>query len=274
MTLMRLSKLVALSAVGLVLGCGDGTGPGGAGNVRIQFALGPGLGASRSGGSVLGGSAAAQQGVPIDGDNGALDITRIAVVVEEFELEPPEVADCDETPQPPGCVDFETQYFFIDIPVDGSQLTVLDQNAPAGMYEEVEVEIDELEVDEDDADDLANADIIQDLLSDIRSDPDLQDWPDQASMVVMGTFTPKDAQGNLGDPVPFTTFFRAEIEIEYEPPTPFEVSDGNAVTVMVNLQLDLWFRQGNDVLDLAALQSELVELDLEIENGIEVEIDD
>lgn len=269
---MRAITLVTLSAVGLLAACGDGTGPGQAGNVSIRFGLGPGLAASPPSGSVL--DAAAQQAVLIDGDNGTLDITRIAVVVEEFELEPVEVADCDVDPQPPGCVDFETNYFFIDIPVDGSQLTVLDQDAPPGMYEEVEIEIDELEVDQDDADDVANADIIQALLGNIRSDPDFEGWPDQASMAVVGMFTPKDANGIPGEPVAFTTFFRAEIEIEYEPPTPFEVGDGNAVTVMVNLKPDLWFRQGTDVLDLAALQSELVEFELELENGIEVEVDD
>lgn len=266
---MRAMRLLALGTVGLLAACGDGTGPGPTGNVSIRFGLSSGLGVSPSN-STLGGASAAQQGLPVMGDNGTLDITRIAVIVEEFELEPEEVADCDLDPQPPGCVDFETQYFFIDIPVDGSQLTVLDQNVPLGMYEEVEIEVDELEVDEDDPDDVANAQTIAELLDRIQTQEGFGGWPDQASMAVVGTFTPTGAT----EAIPFTTFFRAEIEIEYEPPTPFEVSDGNAVTVLVNLQVDLWFRQGNDVLDLSALQSELVELELELENGIEVEIDD
>ncbi len=269
---MRVLILFALGAAVALAGCGENTGP--AGNVSIRFGVAGNVGAS-PGSNLLSSTSVggARQGLMVEGDNGILDITRIAVIVEEFELEPVEVTDCDDVdPEPAGCEDFEIRYFFIDIPVDGSDVTVLNRDVPEGMYEELEVEIDELEVDDDDPDDLADAQIIQALLQQIRDNEGFPTWPAEASMAVVGTFTPKDQDGNLGTPVNFTTFFRAEIEVELEPDTPIQIADGNAVTVMVDLRLDSWFRQGSDVIDLSALQSEVVEFELD-DDDFELEID-
>ncbi len=269
---MRSTAVSLLAAAALLSACDSGTGPGG--TVAIRFGTAPGITASRTGGALFAVAGQAQQGLVIDGDNGALDISRIAVIVEEFELEPVEVADCDDvSPEPPECEDFEVKFLFIDIPLDGSEVTVVNQAVPAGFYKELEFEIDELEIDDDDADDLAEADIILALLDRIRTQEGFPSWPSKASMAVVGTFTPKDANGTLGQPVAFTTFIRAEIEVELEPPTPFEVTDGNAVSIMVNIRPDLWFKVGTNVLNLAALQNSLIELEVEIEDGFEIEIE-
>ena len=97
-------------------------------------------------------SSAAQASV-ISGTNGTLDITDIRVIVEEFELEPVEVSDCDVEPEPAACEDFEARYLFIDVPLTGAPVTVVQENIPAGRYDELEFEIDNVEVDEDEASD-------------------------------------------------------------------------------------------------------------------------
>lgn len=272
-------KLLALTsgiAAALALSaCGDATGPGG--TVSIRFGVAPGLGTRATSGALYAVAGGGQQGLIIEGANGVLDITRIAVIVEEFELEPVEVEDCDDVePEPPGCDDFELKYFFIDVPLSG-EVTVLNQQVPEGLYEELELEIDDLEVDDDDPEDLADAQRIQALLDDIRANQGFPDWPARASMAVVGSFTPKDGDGSLltDQTRPFTTFIRAEVEVELEPPVPFEVTDGNAVSLMVNVRPDLWFTVGNNVLDLSQFQdrTNLLELDVEIENGFEIEIE-
>ncbi len=93
-------------------------------------------------------------------------------------------------------------------------------------------------------------------------------------MVVIGTFTPAG-----GSPGPtFETFFEAEIEIELEFPMPLEVTvDGPASDILVTLMLDRWFESGDGLLNLADSKFQnldrLVEFELEIEDGFEVEID-
>ncbi len=94
----------------------------------------------------------------------------------------------------------------------------------------------------------------------------------------MGTWTPKDADGNLltADAETFTTYFEAEIEVELDLDPVLEVS-GGIVTggdITILLRPDRWFtRTDGRVWNLADLQDELVEFELEIEDGFEVEIE-
>ena len=95
-------------------------------------------------------------------------------------------------------------------------------------------------------------------------------------MVATGTFTP--AEG--GDPVPFTTYFEAEIEVELELSPPVEVTaDGPSRSIIVRLDPALWFsRADGTVWNLAnenyADTQSLVEFEAEFENGaVEIEIE-
>ena len=215
------------------------------------------------------GSRQAASALTLDGTNGTLEITRIAVIVEEFELEPVEGAECDDVePEPATCVDVEQRYFFIDVPVDGTRVTVVDADIPDGSYEELEIEIDDIEVDDDDPDELEDADLIAALFADVRNE--YPNWPEEASMVVEGTFTPTG-----GDAVPFTTYFEAEIEVELEFPTPLVVPDDLADGIQVELHPEVWFTNPDGtVRDLSQLQDEVVEFELELEDGFELEFDD
>ncbi len=274
---MRRVSVTTMIAIAFALAaCGDGTGPGA--SVAIQFAaVGPGASptAAPTSGPAAASNAAAQGELVIPGTNGTLTITQIGVIVEEFELEPVEVGDCDDDNGPTSveCEDFETRYFFIDVPLDGEPVTVVNHDIPEGLYDELELEVDDLEVDDDDPEDLADAQLIQDLLNSIRQQ--LDDWPDKASMVVSGEFTPTD-----GDPVGFRAYFEAEIEVELDLSPPLEVTaDMASKSIVVELVPEVWFKRGDGtVWDLSQFDfqttGELIEFELEMEDGFELEIDD
>jgi len=63
-----------------------------------------------------------------------------------------------------------------------------------------------------------------------------------ASIVITGTWTPKDANGVLGDRVTFETYFDADIEVEMELVPVLTVAQGVASRdLTILLQPDRWF---------------------------------
>ena len=191
------------------------------------------------------------------------------MIVEEFELEPVEVSDCDVEPEPAGCEDFEARYFFVDVPLTGAPVTVVQQDIPAGMYDGLEFEVNDVEVDDDEDDD---ASLIAALFTQVRAV--FPDWPEKASMVVVGSFTPTGESA-----VNFRTYFEAEIEVEFDLFPPLEVTEeGLSRSIVIQLSPDVWFRQGDGtVMDLSQLDfpttGELIEFELEIEDGFDLEIE-
>ena len=269
---MRKTLLTLISAA-FMAACGaGGTDPGT--SVAIKFGT-AGSAASPSSAatfSVAGGLAGDVAG-HIEGSNGDLNLTAIWVIVEEFELEPVETADCDIEPEPAGCADFEQEYFFIDVPLDGTTITVVSAEIPDGSYDELEFEVDDVEVDLDDPEEQAEADLIAALLLTVRGQ--FASWPGQASMVVTGTWTPKDANGVLGTAVSFETYFDADIEVEMDLLPVLTVAEGAAsrqLTILLNPAA--WFlRADGTVWDLKGLEGQLIDFDLEIDDGFDLEID-
>ncbi len=247
--------------------CGGSTDPGT--SVAIKFGT-AGSAASPSSAamfSVAGGRAVDVPG-HIEGSNGELNLTGIWVIVEEFELEPVEVTDCDVEPEPASCADFEQEYFFIDVPLDGTTITVVSAEIPDGSYDELEFEVDDVEVDADDPEEQADADLIAALLVTVRSQ--FPNWPDKASMLVTGTWTPTG-----GAAVSFETYFDADIEVEMDLVPVLTVADGVASRdLTILLRPDRWFlRTDGTVWNLKDIEGELVDFDLEIEDGFELKID-
>ncbi len=79
----------------------------------------------------------------------------------------------------------------------------------------------------------------------------------------------------------FTTYFEAEIEVEMDLDPVLTIVSGEVqaggATITILLMPDVWFRRADGtVWNLADLQDELVEFELEIEDGfkLEIEIDD
>ena len=263
---MRKTLLTLISAA-FMAACGGGTGPGT--SVAIKFGT-AGSAASPSSAamfSVAGGLAGDVAG-HIEGSNGELNLTAIWVIVEEFELEPVEVADCDIEPEPASCVDFEQKYFFIDVPLNGTTITVASAQIPDGSYDELEFEVDDVEVDANDPDEVADADLIAALLATVHGQ--FANWPDKASMVVTGTWTPTG-----GAEVSFETYFDADIEVEMDLVPALTVAGGVAtgdLTILLNPAA--WFlRTDGTVWNLKEIEGQLVDFELEIEDGFDLEID-
>lgn len=260
--------VLALCTAVLLTACADDTGSDDdPGSLPISF----GIASSATTATTTVRALASRQAAPaltIDGTNGTLEITHIAVIVKKFELKPVEVAECDDIePTPETCVDVEQRYFFIDVPVDGTQVLVVDADVPAGTYEKLKLKIDDIDVDDDDPEEVANADAIAALFADVRNA--FPDWPEDASMVVEGTFTPTG-----GTPVPFTTYFEAKIKVKLDFPTPLVVPDDTTDGIQVALHPAVWFTQAEGtVQDLSQWQDQVVDFKLKLKDGFELKVD-
>ena len=261
----------ALVTIVALTSCSDPNAPGAL--VAVRFRTGSSVvSAARAGSpqsfSLMNGA----QDVVVTGSNGTLTITDIRLIVDELELEGAEAGDCpDDGEQPAGCEEIEIGPLAAQVPVNGQPVTVASDAIPAGSYTELEFEVEDLEVDGDEQDDAGDAAALEALLATLRQT--YADWPAGASMVVVGTFTPTGGAAR-----PFRAYFAAEIEVELAFATPLVVAETNK-SVTVDLHPDQWFlNQDGTVRDLSqfdfATTSAIVEFELEIENGLGVEIDD
>lgn len=216
---------------------------------------------------VLAHKGAGQSQLTITGSNGTLALDAIGLVVDEFELE----GDLEIS-------EFEAGPSWIDLPLDETLVEpVASADIPEGIYTELEFEVEDFDFEdvEDEREDEARQQQLLDLLAQIRGT--YSNWPEGASMVVVGTFTP----GSGGAPVPFLTYLEAEIEIEMDLVPPIEVtSDGPSRSIVVRLDPAMWFSRPDGTIwnlsaeNFADTQS-VVEFEAEFENGVvEIEIDD
>lgn len=236
--------------------CDSGGGPGEDGTVEIGFQ-------STSSSSTVSLRAKSSHVVDIVGNGDTLSIRDIRFIVEDFELE----GDEDS-------LDFNAPPVFVDLPLNQTQFESAGQyNIPPRNYFEFEFEVDDLETDDDDSEQERQQ--AQELLSDIRTDHGFPDFPQDASMVVVGTFTPEN-----GDPQDFTSYLEAEIEVEREFPenNPLEITgDGGTRSLTVRMDPSVWFTTADGgVRNLANWQStdDLLEISEEFEDGVrELEVD-
>jgi hypothetical protein len=251
---------LALGAFALA-GC-DSSGPSSDGSeVQVGFTT-----SSTSSSQTSGASAKDQHdALTLEGTNGTLEITDIRLIVSEIELE----GDADSA-------EFEMEEpRLLDLPLDSSDFgAAATDRVPPGTYTEFDFEVDNVELDDDDDEEELQA------LRDQIANTEYDNWPDGASMVVQGTFTPSD--GDTGQD--FRAYFDAEIEVEVEmEDNPFEIGGGDdARRLTVNLDPARWFSNPDDtVQDLSQnhyeTEDDLVdfELDYEFEDGVgEIEFDD
>lgn len=231
-------------------------------NARVRF----------TSAAVAGASTSTAAGLEIAGANGTLLITSIKLVVDELELERSDVSGCDDDiePDPEGCEEFESELFAVDVPLGGGAVVVANDRIMPGSYDEVEFEVKDLFVDESDADDVARAVRIAEVLAELRLSH--ADWPEGASMRLAGTFTPTG-----GSAVPFVVYVDAEVEVELAFDTPL-VIDESTSGLTIALRPDLWFRNGDgSVVDLREFDfgetAALMELEVELDGGFEIEIE-
>lgn len=247
-------------------GCDSTTGPDGDGSrvsVRFRSAGGAATATAPSAAGRLAGNRGARA-VTLTGSNGTLALDEIWMIVAEFELERANDDDCDSSGPGNDCEKFQAPPQFIQLPLDGVSAPVVSQEVPPDLYDELEFEVEDIELDEDE-----NAAEVQALFDQIRAL--FPDWPEKASMLVTGSFTPTGGAART-----FRVFFEAEIEIEIELEPPLDLRDGSDASVTVVVDPALWFaRPDGTVLDLSQFQGQLVEFEAEFENGFtEIEFDD
>ncbi|MDX1577844.1 MAG: hypothetical protein R3266_05140 [Gemmatimonadota bacterium] len=268
-----MTKTTMLSAgLGALLAfaaCGDSTGPGseegpGPGEARLsigfQTALGGSAAVAPAGDDRISRNVAARS-MTLTGSNGELTLDEIWLIVAEFELERAFDGDCfgESGGDNDACEKFQGPPQFLPLPLDGGETPAVSQDVPADVYDELELEIEDLELDGDE--DNATAAELQALFASIREQ--FPDWPRDASMLVIGSFTPTG-----GTAVPFRVFFEAEVEIELEFQPPLNLTEGATATATVVVDPALWFRLGDGtVQDLSQFTGQLVEFEAEIENG-------
>lgn len=203
----------------------------------------------------------------IEGTNGTLRLFDVRLIVSEMELK---VAD-DASGE---ACEFETLASYLDLPLAATTVApVANTDIPEDTYDEFEFEVEDVDPADEDLSDEKRAHL-EALLDTIRTD--YEDWPTEASMVAVGTFTPTD-----GEAVDFRTYFDAEIEIELELDPPLEVTaDGLSRSITVRLDPAQWFtRADGTVVDLSEFDrnatEDLYELEAEFEDGVaEIELDD
>lgn len=247
--------------------CGDITGRAGTGNVAVRFATAP---ASAAGAS-FSVSATGSEELVVTGSNGTLTITDVRLILNEFKLERAD-GECDglEDEAEDACAKFEAAPAFLDLPLGPGAVVAATQEVPDGRYEELKFEAEDIDFDEEEDDEKSAA--IQALALSVRAA--FPEWPEEASMVVIGSFTP------TGGPArPFTAYFEAEVKVEREFEPPLVIDDANRV-VTVEVDPSAWFLNADgSVIDLSAYDfattGTIVEFEAKMNDGFtKIEFDD
>jgi hypothetical protein len=285
--------LAPLVLAGVLFTACDVLAPGDGGRVTVRFATT----SASSQSADIGITALGAQELVLAGSNGTLTISNISFIVSEFELERVEEAceqkrirerdgaaaaaaaddDDDEEDRDGDCEEFEIGPFFVELPLNGA-VNVVSQEVDAGIYSELEFEVEDLHRghrgdDDEDDDDGREGRSVPDLIQEIRAAGFAQ-WPEAASMVVVGTFTPRN-----GPARPFTVYFDADIEIKFEFDPPLVV-EGTERTIEIEIDPSFWFRTfANTVTDLSAFDFErtgrVVDFEAKLKEGFQrIEFDD
>lgn len=237
----RSKWMILPAALALAAGaCGDDPSmPGLNTRVTVRFA-GEAGGAGMPSGPA---TSAFMAPLTISGTNGTLVIDEIRMIVAEFELDHADGAPCDSTAaHDDSCPDFEAPPSFVDLPLGTGSVTVATGRIPDGTYDALEFEVEDIDIDE------AGEDAAEIAAVAARVRAAFPDWPEEATMVVTGSFTPTG-----GSAVPFTTYFDAEIKVELDLVPPLTIVDGTADRVLlVRLFPAEWFRASDGtVVDLS-----------------------
>lgn len=267
-----LSSTVLVAFLAMIISSCDTTSPDtqlGEGNVKLQFKT---VTSSHSKALSYGNTTMDHDSVTVEGSNGSLQIDDIRFIVEKFkfEFEDDGCAEAEES-EDTDCEEFEAEPFFVDLPLNEDTLILANDKIGTGFYKKIEFEVKDLDFEhEEEGDDQEH----QALADSIRSE--FPEWPDEASMIITGSFTPTD-----GDPQPFKVFAKAEIEIEHEFEPPLEVTEDNMQKVVsVNINPARWLLQDDgSVANLAEYdwdkQEELLEFSAKFKDGIEeIEVDE
>ena len=210
---MRLSSLSALAAVAVCfVACSDAAGPTGSHQLQVRVRVTSGAA----------GPGAALQASPQGAAAATVEVTGATFVLGGVKLE---TAALDDT------VDWVMQEsVVISLDLTGTPILAFDTDVPPGIYKELEVSIDKLEV------------------GNPAEQPLIDAWPQlaDASVLIEGVVTRDD-----GGPETFA--FTAPLDIDLELPFagPIEFTDSESAVMVVSLTIDVsgWFARLGDMLD-------------------------
>jgi hypothetical protein len=141
-----------------------------------------------------------------------IEIQEVKLFIEEMELESIQEDS----------LDFEIENFIVNLPLDGSPLVLTEQEIPAGIYDEFDLEIEK----PDDVDVQVN-------------DTDFRDETGSYSVVVKGLFN--------GEEFMFRSSEDFEIDVDLNP--ALELGEGGNSVLIISVDVSSWFR-GADGEDL------------------------
>ena len=272
---MKHVHIMSAAAVLLALGACDRVSGTPAGNVAVQLAT-----ASSAGGAS--GDASPADGLQLAGTNGTLSLTDLRLIVSRVKLDGDEHGCEKEHNDRHNCLDFRLPPFLAQVPLSSGAITIAAGAADPGTYTEVELRVKNLDVDDDDDEDDMDDDedhgdhaSFTKVLAEARLA--FPDWPNRASMVATGTFTPTGA-GQVAKT--FTVYFRAELKLEMPLDPPLVVTaSGASRTVTVTIRSDAWFKGADGrVADLSAFDfpktGKVVEFKPEAKKGFRAKHDD
>lgn len=251
----------ALMATITLAGCSDSTAPAGATQVSVGFSA-AGMVPTTSGDMAPLAALPLAQPLEVQGTNGVLTIDGLYLIVSGFELKSADHATCEESED--ACEEFKAPASFVDVPLDGTGNVTVSETLPAGTYDRLQFKIEN--GDWGDESDSAKVQQIQQVMQQVLAQ--FPDWPQQASMLVTGTFTPTG-----GQPASFSAYFAAELEIEMPIDPPVTVDAGSGPTQLtVKIQPSSWFtNQDGTVMDLSqydyATTGQVMDFEVEMEHG-------
>lgn len=252
-----MKRFLALALLAAALpACSDSTGPGG-NRVAVRFATAT---SSRAAALPVSASVAATGTLTVTGGNGTLAIDDIRLIVSELELERAEgscaTATATATDAAHECEEVKAPPSLLALPLDGTPVTVGTSDIPAGTYTSLKFKVEDEQPEGDES--AASRQALDAILTQLRGT--YPNFPQDASMVVHGTFTPAGGTAQT-----FTVYFRAEVEVEKPLDPPVTVPGTTTLTVTVDPSL--WFKSGTNVLNLAQLNGQTVEFEAEAGRG-------
>lgn len=182
-----------------------------------------------------------------------LRLTRVALVLSEIELERVEATECATGIDVDDCEEFELGPLLLELDLNGGVEQFVSAMVPAGMYDELEFEIDKPDDDEP-----ADSTFV-------ATNPQFED----VSIRVEGTWN--------GEPFLFVQDIDAEQELDLSPPLTIE-GDGDALNLTLLLDLSTWFvKADGSLLDpRSALDGQVNEslVEQNIQSSLEIFEDD
>lgn len=220
-----LSGLAVVAACG-TLACSESTSPAGGRPITVSFSTAAPAGASLSRSAEAG----ALRDVSLSAGTDALVITRVQLVVARLELQragatcASDAAMGDDDVDESECAELELAPTVVDIPVNGTVLSVLSGSVPPGSYSALEAKIRPLRSDSEHGHSSAAF---------LTAHPELNG----VSVVVEGTFN--------GTKFTYEGAPRAAFERAFNPPL---VVDATPLNLTVSVDLSTWFRAQSGVL--------------------------